>query len=75
MIFNHSGRKEDIVEIILNLKIRFKLYSDEPQVLSLKAKGRKSFSRDIEVNPEVEIVSSSAHILSLTGKNAEVKWN
>ncbi|PIV31972.1 DNA-directed RNA polymerase subunit alpha [Candidatus Wolfebacteria bacterium CG02_land_8_20_14_3_00_37_12] len=70
-----AGVKEDIVEIILNLKkIRFKLYSDEPQVLSLKAKGEKKVSAgDIEVNSEVEIVNSSAHILSLTGKNAEIE--
>lgn len=70
-----AGVKEDIVEIILNLKkIRFKLYSDEPQVLSLKAKGEKKIlAKDIEINSEIEIINSSAHILSLTGKSAEIE--
>ncbi|MCL5004707.1 MAG: DNA-directed RNA polymerase subunit alpha [Patescibacteria group bacterium] len=69
-----SGVKEDIVEIILNLKkIRFKLHSDEPQVLSLKAKGEKKvLAKDIEVNSQVEIINPSQHILSLTSKSAEI---
>src|SRR3989344_5456876 len=37
------GVKEDIIEIILNLKkVRFKFYADEPQVLSLRVKGEKN---------------------------------
>src|SRR5437868_1070359 len=36
-----KGVKEDVVNIMLNLKsIRFKLYSDEPQTLSLTKKGK-----------------------------------
>ena len=69
-----SGVKEDIVEIILNLKkIRLKLHSDEPQVLSLKVKGEKKvLAKDIEVNSQVEIINPSALILSLTSKSAEI---
>lgn len=69
-----AGVKEDVVEIILNLKkIRFKLYSDEPQVLSLKVKGEKKVSAgDIEVNSEIEIINPLAHIFSITEKGVEV---
>ena len=36
-----GGVKEDVVEIILNLKkLRFRVYSDEPQLLTLNASGR-----------------------------------
>lgn len=70
-----AGVKEDIVEIILNLKkIRFKLYSDEPQILSLKAKGEKKIiAGDIETNSEVEVINPKNHILSMTSKSAEIE--
>jgi DNA-directed RNA polymerase subunit alpha len=70
-----AGVKEDIVEIILNLKkVRFKLYSDEPQILFLEAKGEKKvLAKDIEVNPQIKIINPSAHVLSLTGKSAEIE--
>lgn len=69
------GVKEDVVEIILNLKkVRFKLYSDEPQILYLKAKGEKKISAgDIEVNSQIEVINPKSHILSLTSKNAEIE--
>src|SRR3990167_4446275 len=36
------GVLEDVVEIILNLKqIRFKVYDDKPQIVTMKAKGEK----------------------------------
>lgn len=68
------GVKEDIVQIILNLKkIRFKLYSNEPQVLSLKAKGEKKVvASDIELNSSIEVINSDAAILTLTNKTADV---
>ena len=37
-----EGMKEDVVELGLNLKkVRFRIHTDEPQVLTLKAKGEK----------------------------------
>src|SRR3990167_1277037 len=40
-----TGVKEDLIEIILNLKkIRFRFYADEPQILTLKVKGEKKVS-------------------------------
>ena len=36
-----KGVKEDVVAIMLNLKgLRFKVYSDEPQIISLTKKGK-----------------------------------
>lgn len=60
--------KEDIVEIILNLKrVRLKLFSDEPIKLSLKAKGEKKVKAgDIEKNSQVEIVNPDLCIATIT---------
>lgn len=69
------GVKEDVVEIILNFKnIRFKFYSDEPQILTLKAKGEgKICASDIEKNSLVQIVNPNSHILTITSKSAAVE--
>jgi len=67
--------KEDLVEIILNLKrIRLQVFSDEPVKLNLKVKGEKIVTAgDIEKNGQVEIVSADAKILTLTDKNADIE--
>jgi len=67
--------KEDLVEIILNLKrIRLQIFSDEPIKLNLRIKGEKVVTAaDIEKNAQVEIISTNAPILTLTDKNAEVE--
>ncbi|MEK7636002.1 MAG: DNA-directed RNA polymerase subunit alpha [Patescibacteria group bacterium] len=69
------GVREDIVEIILNLKkVRFRFYADKPQVLSLKAKGEKNVcASDIEKNSLAQIVNPDSHILMLTSKSAFVE--
>lgn len=69
------GVKEDLVEIILNLKkVRVKSFSDEPVKLNLSVKGEKEVTAgDMDKNAEVEIMSSYARILTLTDKNAEVE--
>ena len=53
------GLKEDIVELALNFKkLRFRLQVDEPQVLSLKAKGARVVTGgDIVLNSEVELAN------------------
>ncbi len=68
------GIKEDVVEIILNLKkVRFKFYADEPQIFTLKARGEKKITAgDIEIDSSIEIINPDAHILTLTGKTAEI---
>lgn len=64
---------EDVVELSLNLKrIRFRLYTDEPQMLTLKVKGEKVVTAaDIETNANVEVITPDAHIATLTAKSAE----
>jgi DNA-directed RNA polymerase subunit alpha len=65
--------QEDIVEIILNLKrIRFRMHTSEPQVLSLHAKGETAVTAgDIKTNAEVEIITPDAHIATITTKSGE----
>ncbi|MEK7578186.1 MAG: DNA-directed RNA polymerase subunit alpha, partial [Patescibacteria group bacterium] len=69
------GVREDVVEIILNLKqIRFKVYSDEPQIITLKIKGeRKVLSKDLKTVSQVGIINPDAHIATLTSKNASLE--
>lgn len=69
------GVLEDIVEIILNLKqIRFKIYSDEPQIITLKVKGEKqALASDIKLVSQVEIANPEALIAKLTSKNASLE--
>ena len=68
------GMMEDVIEMSLNLKkIRFILFSDEPQTLSLKIKGEKEVTAaDIKINSDVKIVNPNEHIASLTTKSAEL---
>lgn len=70
-----EGVEEDLIEISLNLKkIRVKLFSDEPQTLTLHVKGEKEVkASDFEKNPLVAITNSDLHIATLTDKNAELK--
>lgn len=67
-----EGVKEDVISIILNLKnIHFKLFSEEPQKLSLSVKGPKIItSNDIESNPQVEIINKDSYICEITGKTS-----
>lgn len=68
------GISEDVVEISLNLKkIRFRVHTDEPQVLNLKVKGEKEITAaDIEANSQVEIITPDVKIATLTEKSAEL---
>ncbi|HPW48109.1 MAG TPA: DNA-directed RNA polymerase subunit alpha, partial [Candidatus Saccharibacteria bacterium] len=54
------GVKEDVVDIMLNLKkIRFRVYSDEPQNLRLEFKGKGVVTaKNIQVNADVEVVNT-----------------
>lgn len=67
------GVKEDVVEIILNFKkLRFKLETDEPQVLLLKSKGEKVVTgADIKLNSEVELMNPESVIATCTSKDAD----
>jgi DNA-directed RNA polymerase subunit alpha len=65
-----DGVKEDVVTILLNLKqIRFRLLTDEAQVVKLSVKGPKSVTAgDIEVTGQVEVLNKDLHIAEVTGK-------
>jgi len=67
--------KEDVLEIILNLKqLRLKVYSDEPVKLTLHAKGDKKVTgKDIAPNSDVEVANPNLHIATLTDKSAELE--
>lgn len=69
-----EGLAEDIVELGLNLKkVRFRAYSDDPQILNLKVNGEKSVTAaDIETNAQVEVINPESHIATLTAKSAEL---
>ena len=65
-----DGIKEDVIVMILNLKkIRFKMISDEPQLVTLSIKGPKEvLAKDIKTGGQVEILNPDLHIVEVTGK-------
>ncbi|MFQ5455945.1 MAG: DNA-directed RNA polymerase subunit alpha [Nitrospirota bacterium] len=67
------GVKEDVTEIILNIKnLRLKLHSDKPKALHLKKKGPgKVLAKDIMENEGVDILTPDFHILTLD-KNGSI---
>jgi len=60
--------KEDVVEIILNLKtLRFELESTEPVVMKLEVKGPKEIlAKDFVPNPSCRIVNTEAYLASVS---------
>jgi DNA-directed RNA polymerase subunit alpha len=60
-----KGVKEDIVDIMLNLKqIRFRVFADEPQQLRIVFKGKGTVTaKDIQVNADVEVVNKD-HVIA-----------
>jgi DNA-directed RNA polymerase subunit alpha len=70
-----QGVKEDVINIILNIKkVRVKLDSDEPQTITLKAKGVKTFTAgDIELPSQVSIMNPEMDILTITDKNIDLE--
>lgn len=69
-----DGMKEDVVEVILNLKaLKFKSTSSDPVVATLEVKGVKEVSgADIKLPAGVEVMNPDAHVASLTTKNASI---
>ena len=73
-----DGIKEDVIVVILNLKkVRFKMISDESQVVTLSIKGPKEVTAgNIKTGGQVEILNPELHIVEVTGKvnlNIEMK--
>lgn len=67
--------KEDIIEIILNLKkLRLRVFTSEVVRLFLKVKGEQEVrAEDIEKNADVEIVNPELHLATLTNKDADLE--
>ena len=63
---------EDVIQIILNLKqVRFKLQTEGPVNVRIKAKGKKEVKAgDIQTVAGLEVVNKDAHIATLTDKKA-----
>ena len=69
------GVKEDVISVLLNLKqLRFKIFSDEPQIATLKIKGEKEVKgSDFKLPPQIELVNKDALIATLTDKKAQLE--
>ncbi|MEK7579092.1 MAG: DNA-directed RNA polymerase subunit alpha [Patescibacteria group bacterium] len=65
-----EGVKEDVINLLLNLKrVRFEMVTDEPQTVTLSAKGPKTVTAaDLTVPGQVRILTPNAHIAEVTGK-------
>ncbi len=68
------GVKEDVVDIMLNLKgVRLRVYSQEPQALRITKKGRGPITaKDIELNADVEVVNPGHIIANIDDDKAAV---
>lgn len=68
------GVKEDMVELALNCKkVRFRIHTDEPQILTLKIKGEKEVTAaDIKTNAQVDLITPDVVLANLTSKDAEL---
>lgn len=69
------GLKEDILEVILNLKqLRLKVFTEEEITLTLKAKGQGEITAaSIDKNSDVEITNPELIIANLTEANASLE--
>ena len=69
------GLKEDILEVVLNLKqLRLKIFTEEEVTLTLKAKGQGQITAaDILKNSDVEITNPELVIANLTEANATLE--
>lgn len=69
-----KGVKEDVVAIMLNLKnIRFKVFSDETQTITLSKKGRGVIkAKDLQTNADVEVVNPDQAICTVDDEKANV---
>ncbi len=69
-----DGVREDVVTILLNLKkLRFELLTNEPQTVTLSAKGPKRVSgEDLTLPGQVRLLNPNSYICELTDKNASI---
>ena len=67
-----NGVKEDVVDIMLNLKsVRFRVFGDEPHTLRIVKKGKGQVTaKDIQVDADVEVVNPSQVIATIDDEKA-----
>ena len=70
-----EGVKEDVINIILNLKqLNFKFFADEPQKATLAVSGEKQVTAgDFDFPTQVEVVNEDAPIATLTSDDANLE--
>ena len=67
------GVKEDVVEIMMNLKtVVLKCHSDEPVELTVKKKGGLLTAGDLSGNADVEVIDPEQLIATIDDPNAEI---
>lgn len=66
-----DGVRETVMEILLNLKrVHFVLHGDEPQTISLTAKGSGEVTaKNFNLPSQVEIMNPDQHICDMSGKS------
>lgn len=69
-----KGVKEDVVAIMLNLKqIRFKVFSDEPQTITLSHKGKGVIkAKALQLNADIEVVNPDQVIATVDDDKATI---
>lgn len=69
-----DGVKEDVINIILNLKkVRFALTTDESQVVNIKIRGENVVKAgDIKLSGQVILSNPEQHLFTITHKDTEV---
>ncbi|NCF75224.1 MAG: DNA-directed RNA polymerase subunit alpha [Xanthomonadaceae bacterium] len=69
--------KEDVVEIILNLKqLHLKIHTDKEVKLTLEARGKKEIKvKDIKATSDVELINKDMHLATLTSAKAQIKMD
>ncbi len=72
-----NGVMEDVITILLNIKkLRFKMFSSEPQKVTLKVKGKKEVKgTDLSLPPQLELVNKNHHIATLTSDKASLEMS
>lgn len=70
-----EGIKEDVVNILLNLKLlKFKNHSEEPQTATLKIKGEQEVTGgDFRLSSELELANPDSPIATITSKSTTLE--
>ena len=65
-----EGVRESVMEVLLNLRrVHFSLHGDEPQTITLSAKGTKTLTAgDFKLPSQVSVMNPDQHIADLSGK-------